>query len=96
MLYLIMPVIKYPKIEAVHPLPGKRLMVQFQNGVQKVYDCTRLLEDEPFALLRHDAFFNAVRVDAGGYGVSWNDELDLSEAELWVHGRLLETDVYPV
>jgi hypothetical protein len=28
----------------------------------------------------------AVRVDAGGYGVSWNDDLDLSEDELWVNG----------
>ncbi len=78
---------KYPKIETVRPLSGKRLLVRFQNGVQKVYDCTRLLEDESFALLHHDAFFNAVRVDAGGYGVSWNDALDLSEAELWVNGR---------
>ncbi len=87
---------KYPKIEAVRPIPGKRLLVIFQNGTQKIYDCTRLLEDDQFALLHHDAFFNAVQVDAGGYGISWNDELDLSEAELWVHGRLLETDVYPV
>jgi Protein of unknown function (DUF2442) len=81
----------YPKIKTVRPLPNKQLLVMFQNDVQKIYDCTRLLEDDLFDLLHHDAFFNAVQVDAGGYGISWNDELDLSEAELWIHGRFLET-----
>ncbi len=28
-----------------------------------------------------------VRVDTGGYGISWNDAIDLSEYELWTHGR---------
>ena len=77
----------YPKIKTVQPTPDKQLITQFQNGVQKIYDCTRLLEDDTFALLRQDVFFNAVKVDAGGYGISWNDDLDLSEAELWIHGH---------
>lgn len=29
------------------------------------------------------------RVEAGGYGISWSDELDLSEYELWEHGELI-------
>ncbi|WP_044018806.1 DUF2442 domain-containing protein [Thermoanaerobacter italicus] len=35
----------------------------------------------------HINFFKAVKVDAGGYGVSWNSELDLSEYELWKNGK---------
>ena len=31
-------------------------------------------------------FFRAVRVDPGGYGISWSDDIDLSEYELWVRG----------
>lgn len=27
-----------------------------------------------------------VVVDPGGYGISWNDELDMSEYELWTKG----------
>jgi hypothetical protein len=85
----------YPKLKAVEPAPDKQLVMWFQNGVQKIYDCTHLLEDDTFALLRQDAFFNAVKVDAGGYGISWNDDLDLSEAELWIHGHPVETAVSP-
>ncbi|MBI5471574.1 MAG: DUF2442 domain-containing protein [Ignavibacteriae bacterium] len=72
-----------PRIESVKPLDGKRLLVGFANGEVKVYDCTHLLESERFQLLNTEAFFRAVRVDAGGYGISWNDEMDLSECELW-------------
>jgi len=28
-----------------------------------------------------------VKVDAGGYGISWNDDIDLSEYELWTNGK---------
>jgi hypothetical protein len=75
-----------PRIKAVTPLEGKRLLVTFVNEVQKVYDCHRILHLDRFRLLRHDAFFKAVTVDPGGYGVSWNDEMDLSEYELWNNG----------
>lgn len=34
-------------------------------------------------MLKTDAFFKAVKVDHGGYGISWNDNIDLSEYELW-------------
>jgi hypothetical protein len=75
-----------PRIKAVIPLEGKRLLVTFVNGVQKVYDCQRILHLDRFRLLRQEAFFKAVTVDPGGYGVSWNDEMDLSEYELWNNG----------
>ena len=75
-----------PRIQAVRLLEGKRLLVTFVNGVQKVYDCNRIIQLERFQLLRTEAFFRAVRVDEGGYGISWNDEIDLSEYELWHNG----------
>jgi hypothetical protein len=28
----------------------------------------------------------SVRVDSGGYGISWNDDVDISEYELWTNG----------
>jgi len=28
----------------------------------------------------------SVRVDSGGYGISWNDDVDLSEYEIWTNG----------
>jgi len=72
-----------PRIKSVTPLEGKRLLVAFVNGVEKVYDCQRILNLDRFQMLKHQALFKAVTVDPGGYGVSWNDEMDLSEYELW-------------
>jgi hypothetical protein len=64
----------------------KKLLVKFVNGIEKVYDCAQLLNMEMFQLLKNDAFFKLVKVDAGGYGISWNDEIDLNEYELWTNG----------
>ncbi len=79
-----------PRIQSVTPLEDKHLLVTFVNGVQKVYDCHSLLNFDRFQLLKHEAFFKAVKVDPGGYGVSWNDEMDLSEYELWHNGAEVE------
>ncbi|MCI5157607.1 MAG: DUF2442 domain-containing protein [Candidatus Electrothrix sp. AUS1_2] len=38
-----------------------------------------------FSPLKNAALFKAVRVEQGGWAVSWNDEMDLSEFELWSH-----------
>jgi len=91
-----------PKIKAVTPPEGKRLLVTFVNEVQKVYDCQGILQLDRFQLLRNEAFFKAVAVDPGGYGVSWNDQMDLSEYELWHNGvevergAVEETEMRPV
>jgi len=77
---------KYPKILNVESRKGKRLLVTFKNGSKKIYDCSHLLEDNDFKPLLNDALFNSVQVDKHGYGIVWNDELDLSESELWING----------
>ena len=77
---------KYPKILNVESMKGKRLLVTFQNGTKKIYDCSPLLENDIFKALQNDSFFNSVHVDKHGYGIVWNDELDLSESELWING----------
>jgi hypothetical protein len=75
-----------PRIQTVRPLPERRLLVSFVNGDQRVYDCRALMGLERFYPLYDEVFFKTVTVDAGGYGVSWNDEVDLSEYELWHNG----------
>ena len=78
---------RVPRIAAVKAMKGGKLLVRFENGVEKVYECGQILSKPQFQLLKIDAFFRAVRVDPGGYGVSWNDDIDLSEYELWVNGE---------
>ena len=76
-----------PRVVSATPAEDWQLVVCFDNGQERRYDCRSLLTRPEFFLLRTPAFFRAVRVDAGGYGVSWNDTIDLSEYELWTNGR---------
>lgn len=84
-----------PRIEAVQPLENLRLLVRFRNGDLKIYDCAQLLSRPQFQTLTEPGFFTAVHVDVGGCGISWNDEIDLSEYELWTNGVFLADDVSP-
>ncbi len=76
-----------PRILEVAPAGDLKLRVRFDNGQVRIYDCGALLAREAFRRLEIPAFFRAVRVDPGGYGISWNDDLDLSEYELWTNGK---------
>ena len=49
-----------------------------------------LIEDEIFKPLLNDSLFKSVKADKHGYGISWTDELDLSESELWLNGVMAE------
>ena len=83
----------FHKVKAVNPMPDLRLCVQFAEGITKIYDIKPLLskwtafqalEDQP-------QLFSPVEVDVGGYGIIWNDELDLSCNELFENGKTIET-----
>lgn len=83
----------FHKIKNVAALPDYRLSVQFSEGVTQIYDVKPLFEKLPvFAALKDDVrTFYSVSVDVGGYGIVWNDELDLSCDELWEHGTQVHT-----
>lgn len=76
----------YPKIQSVLPLSNKRLRVTFVTGTTKLYDCTPLLKEESFVPLKDEWFFRHAHADRSGYGIVWNDDVDLSESEVWIHG----------
>ena len=82
----------FHKVKDIAALPDMLLSVQFANGVTKLYDAKPLAGRFPvFAALRDEVLFRSVGVDQGGYGVIWNDDLDLSCDELWEHGVEIET-----
>ncbi len=76
-----------PKVQSVSPTEGHVLVVSFTDGSKKTYDVSRLTEKDMFAPLKNEAFFRNVAVEPGGYAVSWNSEIDISEYELWKHGK---------
>jgi hypothetical protein len=78
----------FHRIHTVKPLQDLNLLVFFTNNEVKQYDVRPLLSEwEPFRLLDTiPGLFDNVYVDTGGYGVVWNDEIDLSCNELYNNG----------
>ena len=76
------------KIKSVTPLSNYRLLVHFANGAAKQYAVAPLFDriSNFQALKVTPGLFEQIAVDAGGYGVSWNDDLDLACDELWENG----------
>ena len=76
------------KVKEVKALPDLKLWVRFIGGATKIYDVKPLLKKwEPFKVFKKDtALFKKVKVDVGGYGIIWNDDLDLACNELWYNG----------
>ncbi len=76
------------KVKNVKPLPDYKLEVMFDNNVIKIYDTLPLMSVfdvfNDFKTIPN--LFHQVKVDVGGYGISWNDDIDLSSNELWDNG----------
>lgn len=78
----------FPKINNVEPLNNFVLRVNFKDGTIKTYDVKPLMKCiEDFKALQNEALFKCVKTDTGGYGISWNDFIDLECTELWENGH---------
>ena len=77
------------KILKVKPEDDFVLSVIFTDGVKRKYDVKPLFEKWPvFKMLKEvPGLYNQVRVDPGGYGISWNDEIDLESNEIRENGQ---------
>lgn len=82
---------KYPRICKAEAIDDTTLMIEFTNQEVKKYDIRHLLKTPMFSPLRQPAFFKSFQVAPGGYGVVWNEEIDISEYELWQNGVALES-----
>ncbi len=76
------------RVKTAKPVDGLTLLVLFQNGEEKLYDVKQLFSVFPQfeVFMTNKALFDNIQVDTGGYGISWNDELDLDAEELWENG----------
>lgn len=83
----------FHKVKNVNALPDFKLSVQFAEGVTKIYDVSKLFDKFSFFKPLHDnpELFSGVTVDVGGYGVIWNDDIDISCDELFANGEVVET-----
>ena len=78
----------FHKVKEVKALDNFKLQVRFEDMVVKIYDVVPLFDKwNVFKALQSDMdLFNSVKVDVGGYGISWNDDIDLGCNELWENG----------
>ena len=83
----------FHKIKNVTPLENYKLRVQFSEGVTKIYDMNQLFDKyKMFVDLKyHSELYYSARVDIGGYGVIWNDDIDISCDELFFNGETIQT-----
>lgn len=73
---------------SVETLPGCCLRVVFRDGVVKTYAMKRLFDHLPqLKALEDPLLFAAAQVGPGGYGIIWNEDLDLDCNEIYVNGE---------
>ncbi len=77
---------KCPRILKVKAIDDHTLIIKFTNQEVKQYNILHLLDNPVFAPLRQPAFFKNFKVEQSGYGIVWNEDIDLSEYELWKNG----------
>lgn len=85
------------RIQSVIPKEDFVIEAVFYNGEIKQYDMKQLFEVFPQFMIFQTVteLFEKVKVDAGGYGISWNDELDLDAETIYEDGILIETQKEP-
>ena len=75
------------KIKSIEILPDFIIRAGFENNVIKTYNFNPLFSKYPvFEPLKQKSFFNQAVVDCSGYGIKWNDDIDIDAAEIWYNG----------
>ena len=74
-------------IKSIKPLENMILEVVFLSGETKKYDTKALIKrNKIFKKLENEELFNKVKVYVGGYGIAWDEDIDLSSEEIWKNG----------
>lgn len=79
----------FRRVKEIIPMTNYTLQVQFVDDTKKQYDVKPLFKEimafQP--LMYIPGLFEQVKVDTGGFGISWNDSIDLSCDELYENGK---------
>ena len=76
------------KVEDVVPLSNYRLLVFFRDGTIKKCAVEPLAVENPALgmLLKNDDAYFRVKVQTGGYGVIWDENMRIADNVLYTHG----------
>ena len=65
-------------IKNIKILENYIIEVIFEDEIKKLYDLKPLFDRfNEFKVLKNKEEFNKVKIDKGGYGISWNEKVDL-------------------
>ena len=77
-------------ITKVEPLDGMKFNSYFATGEVVTFDVKTIMDRYPvFHALENEELFKMIQIDGGGYGVCWNDDLDLSSDGIFNHGKII-------
>lgn len=78
----------FVKITSVAALPDYMLLVGFSTGEFKQFDLKPLINKYPpfKSLVEVEGLYGQVKIDIGGYGLVWNDDLDISANGIYEKG----------
>lgn len=71
------------------------LLIKFDNGEQRLYNCFPLLENNLFSELKNADFFKTVHIDEMGL-VCWNNGTDINPYELYDNSESLSDFAFAV
>ncbi len=76
------------RIEDVIPLDDYALLVFFRDGTVRKCNMRNFMEENKSfqIILRREDYFKNVRMQTGGHGVTWDETLNVSDAELYSNG----------
>lgn len=77
---------KYPKIVFAKAIDELLIEIRFDDGTTKFYNFYEFVKKHNFRELENFGFFKSFSIASGGYGIVWNDEIDIAESELWLNG----------
>ncbi len=82
----------FVKITSLATLPDYILLVGFSTDEYKKFDIKPLIKKYPpfKALVETEGLYEQARIDVGGYGIVWNDNLDLSADGIYEQGAPCE------
>ena len=77
----------FHKIIKVEPLKKQILKIYFKNGKVKYYDMNKAIREiEALKPLKNENIFKKDFVDIGGYGIVWDNVMDIAGEELYING----------
>lgn len=76
------------KIVSIKTKDNLVIEATFFDGTVKEYNVRNIFPVYPLMkeLENNNILFKGVQIDSGGYGISWNDDLDLESETIWEDG----------